>query len=121
MQVAAQEQLKLTDVPPANPVLQLPTSLPADSTDPQQQDQQTSTQLQLSPAPLLPLTTLPAVFIRALVRGVEYWRQVRLSHSRIESNPPNGRLDQLTALADAVLAAVRGARLGTVMSLVRCS
>lgn len=107
VQAAAEKRLSV-ELPAANATLQLPISQPADTKQLQEQGQQTSAQLQLSPAPLLPLAKLPAVFVRALVSGVDYWRRVRLSHSRIERNPPNGRLDQLTALADAVLAAVRG-------------
>lgn len=42
-----------------------------------------------------------------------------MSHSRIERNPPNGRLDRLTALADAVLAAIRGACGGYSSRLVK--
>jgi hypothetical protein len=86
----------------ANPLLPFP------SEQQQQQQQDEPPQLLLHPAPLLPLASLPGAYVTALSAAVGYWRVVQLSHSRIESNPPAGRLDELTVLADAVLAALRG-------------
>jgi hypothetical protein len=87
----------------ANPPLPFPNEVQQ-----QQQQQDEPPQLLLHPAPLLPQATLPGAFVKALAAAVAYWKAVQLSHSRIESNPPATRLDELTVLADAVLAALRG-------------
>jgi hypothetical protein len=97
-----QAEQRLGPLPAANPLLLFPSEL--------QQQQQEPPLLQLQPPPLLPLSTLPVAFIQALAAAVQYWKVVRLSHFRIESQPANGRLDELTVLADAVLAALRGKR-----------
>jgi hypothetical protein len=102
----AQAEQQLGPLPVANPLLPFPS-------EQQQQQQHEPPQLLLQPPPLLPLAGLPGAFVAALSAAVQYWKVVQLSHFRIESKPPAGRLDELTVLADAVLAAVGGERHGS--------
>ena len=57
---------------------------------------------------LPPFPSLPPQLLVCLHRSLRYWRTVRLSHSRIERDPPGDQLQGLIQFADALVAALRG-------------
>lgn len=98
-------QQQLGDVPPINQPLPLPPALPdAASLTPLPQLRSTATHM-------LPLQSMPPQFVQFLHSAVQYWRMVKLSHSRIERTAFGDMLQPITDAAEAIIAALRGAAL----------
>lgn len=58
--------------------------------------------------PCLPLLTLPPSFLAALGQALEYHGEVGRSHGRINSNPPQDRLQPLMQAANALCSFLQG-------------